>query len=54
MDKFVSYDKKSKKEKRLEDNKKRNCWNVSPVTKVVPDKTKQYNRQKFKKGIMED
>ena len=41
---MVSYNKMNKKSRRKIDNKKRNLWNVSPVTKIVPSK-KVYNRK---------
>lgn len=28
--------------------KSRNLWNINPVTRVVDNKKKKYNRQKFK------
>lgn len=37
-EKFVPYDKLSKKARRELDKQKRKMWDVSPVTKVVPDK----------------
>lgn len=54
MKNYVSYNKMSKKAQKAENNKKRNLWTVNPTTKVVPDKTKVYNRQKFKKWVQED
>ena len=47
MKKFVSYEKASKTERRRRDNEKRNCWSISPVTRVVKDK-KKYDRKKQK------
>lgn len=47
MSKFVAYDKMSKKQKAAIDKRKRKMWEVSPVAKVIPDKTK-YNRKKDK------
>lgn len=38
VNKFVDYDKMSKKEKRAMDSKKRNFWAVNPVQKTVPNK----------------
>lgn len=43
MEKFVSYEKLSKKAKKLIDAKKRTIWNVKPLTKMVESK-KRYNR----------
>ena len=47
MDKFVSYDKMSKKEKKKIDSSKRGNWNgVDPATKVV-DSDKVYPAWSF-------
>ena len=55
---FVPFEKRSKKEQR-EYNKKRRvtfeqmgCPN--PVSRVIPDKKHRYNRAKFKKGSKHD
>ena len=52
MNKFTSYSKSSKKEKKRIDAMKRNIWSVSPITRVPPN-PKAYNRnqekQKFQK-----
>ena len=46
--KFVPYEKLSKKARRELDKQKRKMWDVSPVTKVVPDKhKKKRDRQRF-------
>ena len=46
MDKFVSYDKMSKKEKKKIDQQKRNSWNgVDPATKVEENEKKRYRRK---------
>ena len=46
MDKFVSYDKMSKKEKKKIDSAKRGCWNgVDPATKVAETEKKHYKRK---------
>jgi hypothetical protein len=46
MDKFVSYDKMSKKEKKKIDSSKRGSWNgVDPATKVVETDKKRYKRK---------
>jgi hypothetical protein len=42
---FVSYNKKSKKNKRIDDLEKRVTWGFSPVTRIKPSK-KIYNRKK--------
>lgn len=49
MEKFVPYEKLSKKKKRELDLKKRKTWgNVSPVTRRS-ENPKAYNRQKARK-----
>lgn len=46
MDKWISYDKLSKKEKRKRDQAKRQTWGVlSPVTRK-PINSRVYNRRK--------
>lgn len=46
--KFVPYDKLSKKAKRAIDKQKRSVWDISPVTRTVPDKRrKQKDNEKF-------
>ena len=47
MSKFVAYEKMNKKQKAAIDKKRRKTWAVSPVSRVVPDRTK-YNRKKEK------
>lgn len=43
---FVPYSKSSKKEKRRRDREKRGDWgNISPVTKIVPNKKKRKRRR---------
>lgn len=42
MNKFIPFDKLSKKEKRKRNNEKRGDWgNTNPSTKVIPDTHKQ-------------
>lgn len=41
MEKFVPYEKLSKKEKRRRNKEKRNLWETNPATKIVPDKHKE-------------
>ena len=41
MEKFVPYEKLSKKEKRRRNNERRNLWKTNPATKIVPDKHKE-------------
>ena len=49
---MISYNKMSKKQKRIENAKKRNFWTVSPITKVVPAKKGgAYNRAKSKREV---
>lgn len=46
MEKFIPYEKLSKKERRKLDAEKRRGWNgLSPVTRVVPDSSKAYKRK---------
>ena len=46
MEKFVPYDKMSKKEqKKLNDSKRRDWNGLSPVTRVAPDDKKVYKRK---------
>lgn len=46
MDKFVPYDKMSKKEQKKIDSAKRGSWNgVDPATKVVESDKKRYKRK---------
>ena len=45
MEKFIPYEKLSKKEKRKLDAAKRTLWAVSPVTRR-PENPKAYNRKK--------
>lgn len=39
--KFVPYDKLSKRARREVDKKRRNVWDISPATRIVPDKHKE-------------
>lgn len=47
-EKFVSFEKLSKKKQAELNKKKRKKWDVNPTTKIVPDKTK-YSRAQFKR-----
>ena len=47
--KFVSYEKRSKKEKKKANDAKRKTWEHSPITRTVQSK-KKYNRNDFKRG----
>ncbi len=49
MEKFVPYQKLSKKKKRELDLKRRQTWAVSPVTRKAQNK-KIYSRKKTRKG----
>lgn len=44
-DKFISYAKSSKKEKKRRDNQKRNTWETPCYTKIEPDKKKKKDRR---------
>lgn len=51
MEKFIPYEKLSKKKQRELDRQKRGNWHgISPVTRTVKN-AKIYNRQKARKGI---
>ncbi len=45
MEKFIPYDKLSKKERRKLDAMRRGTWSISPVTRRVESK-KRYDRKK--------
>ena len=48
MEKFIPYEKLSKKEKRKQNQAKRQTWGaLNPVTKK-PENSRAYNRKKFK------
>lgn len=53
MEKFIPYEKLSKKKKRELDLKKRKTWTLSPVTRK-PENPKAYNRQKARKRDHDD
>lgn len=47
MEKFIPYEKLSKKKKKEIDRLKRNDWGeINPATKVVPDNYKEKKRQR--------
>lgn len=48
--KFTSYDKMSKKDRKLADSKKRVALEFSPVTRVKPS-AKVYNRKRWKNEL---
>ena len=54
MEKFIPYEKLSKKEKRRLDSQRRTTWGcVNPVTRK-PDNSKAYNRSKARNWSRED
>ena len=53
MEKFIPYEKLSKKKKKELNAKKRRTWAISPVTRK-PQNPKAYNRQKARKRIDDD
>ena len=52
MQKFIPYEKLSKKEKRRLDAAKRGAWEISPVTRR-PENPKAYNRKKAQREYSE-
>ena len=48
MEKFIPYEKLSKKKQREQDAGKRTVWAISPVTRR-PENPKAYNRKKAQK-----
>lgn len=54
MEKYVSYEKLSKKEKRRVNARRRKTWNgASPVTRRTKNE-KKYNRKKIKARLRDD
>ena len=53
MEKFVPYEKLSKKKRRELDRKRRNTWAMNPVTRK-PDDPRAYNRRKTRKQGFDD
>jgi hypothetical protein len=54
MDKFIPYEKLSKKEKRKADSSKRNTWGAfSPITRK-PENSRAYNRASVKRQDLKD
>ena len=54
MEKHISYEKLSKKEKRRVNARRRKSWNgTSPVTRRTQNK-KKYNRKKIKARLKDD
>lgn len=50
MERYVSLDKRSKKDIKKFYSARRNIWVINPVTRIVPN-GKTYNRQKSKKEV---
>ena len=50
MEKFIPYEKLSKKKRREQDAGKRTVWAISPVTRR-PENPKAYNRKKAQKRM---
>ena len=48
MERFIPYEKLSKKKKRARDAQRRTVWTISPVTRK-PENSKAYNRRKAQK-----
>ena len=42
---MIPYNKLSKKRKKEINNQKRNFWTVYPVTKIIPDKKKDFKNK---------
>ena len=53
MEKFIPYEKLSKKKKKELNAKRRKTWDISPVTRKSPN-PKAYNRKKARKRDLED
>lgn len=53
MDKFIPYEKLSKKQRRELNAQRREMWAISPVTRK-PANPKAYNRRKTRKWINDD
>ena len=53
MEKFIPYEKLSKKKKRELDARKRNVWTINPVTRK-PANPKAYNRKEAQKWKYDD
>ena len=55
MKDFVPYEKMNKKQKREQDRKRRNTWQLSPVTRIAETDKKHYSRKiKHKKNGGDD
>ena len=53
MEKFIPYEKRSKKKKREHDRKQRVTWGFNPVTRNTQN-PKAYNRKKARKWNQDD
>ena len=51
MEKFIPYEKLSKKKRRALNAKRREVWLISPITRK-PENPKAYNRKKHREGIL--
>ena len=55
MEKFISFDKLSKKEQKKLNGEKRRDWNgLNPVTRVAPDNKKAYKRKQKHRSPLGD
>ena len=52
-DKFIPYEKQSKKKQREHDRKRRVTWGFDPSTRNMQN-PRAYNRQKARKGNLDD
>lgn len=50
MDKFIPYNKLSKKEKRKRNRQNRRMWDINPITRV-PKNSKAYDRNEMKREV---
>ncbi|MBR0160276.1 MAG: hypothetical protein IJQ02_03125 [Oscillospiraceae bacterium] len=53
MEKFVPYEKLSKKQRRAVDANRREMWSISPVTRR-PENPRAYKREKTRKRMFDD
>ena len=53
MDKFIPYEKLSKKQQKAYNARKRRTWSINPVTRR-PDDPKAYKRKKTRKWDQDD
>lgn len=50
MNKFIPFEKLSKKEKKKRNKEQRVTWDISPVTRM-PENPKAYNRKKVRREL---